>query len=84
MLLFLQILSISVTIEVPITLPPSEYIGKVNDQLMVNISAFVIVTETDSVLVETFHFQSMDLKIMVGDGSGTLLCLGPPFIPAQC
>ena len=52
-------------IEVPITLPPSEYIGKVQDQLMVNISAFVTVKETDSVFVdkETFRFKTPDIHI---------------------
>ena len=52
-------------IEVPITLPPSDYIGKVQDQLMVNISAFVTVKETDSVFVdkETFRFKTPDIHI---------------------
>ena len=54
------------------------YIGKVNDQLMVNISAFVIVKETDYHYVgkETFRFQSTGLKIVVGDGSGTPVKVG--------
>ena len=54
------------------------YIGKVNDQLMVNISAFVIVKETDYHYVgkETFCFQSTGLKIVVGDGGGTPVKVG--------
>ena len=55
------------TLRIPITLPPSEYIGKVQDQLMVNISAFVTVKETDSVFVdkETFRFRSPDITLSV-------------------
>ena len=66
------------TFEVPISLPPSEYIGKVNDQLMVNISAFVTVKETDFNFVgkETFLFRSTGLKIVVGDGSGASMKVG--------
>ena len=50
--------SVSATAEVPITLLPSVYVGKVNNQLMVNISAFVTVKETDYHYVgkETFRF----------------------------
>ena len=45
---------------------------------MVNISAFVIVKETDYHYVgkETFCFQSTGLKIVVGDGSGTPVKVG--------
>ena len=64
--------SYSATAEIPITLPPSEYIGKVQDQLMVNISAFVTVKETDSVFVdkETFRFKTPDIKLSVKDQIG--------------
>ena len=70
--------SLPATAEAPIALPPFEYIGKVNDQLMVNISAFVTVKETDYHYVgkETFPFQLTNLKIVVGDGSGTPVRVG--------
>lgn len=73
-----KILRAGATAEVPITLPPSRYIGRVNDQLLVNISAFVIVKETDFHYVgkETFRFQSTGLQIVVGDGSGTPVKVG--------
>ena len=63
---------LSATVEVPITLPPSEYIGKVQDQLMVNISAFVTVKETDSIFVdkETFRFKTPDIALSVKDQIG--------------
>ena len=65
----LYYINFSGTVEVPITLPPSEYIGKVQDQLMVNISAFVTVKETDSVFVdkETFRFKTPDIALSVKD-----------------
>ena len=62
------------TLRIPITLPASEYIGKVQDQLMVNISAFVTVKETDSVFVdkETFRFKTPDITLSVKDGRSSL------------
>ena len=57
--------NLSATLRVLIFLPPSEYIGKVQDQLMVNISAFVTVKETESVFVdkETFRFKAPNIAL---------------------
>ena len=63
----ISILCLLATVEVPISIPPSEYIGKVQDQLMVNISAFVTVKETESVFMdkETFCFKTPDIVLSV-------------------
>ena len=52
-------------IEIPFSIPPSEYLGKVQDQLLVNISAFVAVKETESYFVdkETFRFKTPNINI---------------------
>ena len=61
--------SLVATVEVPISLSFSEYIGKVQDQLMVNISAFVAVKETDVVFVDkdTFRFQTPTISLTLTD-----------------
>ena len=62
-------ISLVATVEVPISLSVSEYIGKVQDQLMVNISAFVAVKETDAVFVDkdTFRFQTPTISLTLTD-----------------
>ena len=62
-------MSLAATAEVPISLSPVEYIGKVQDQLMVNISAFLSVKETDAVFVDkdTFRFKTPSIALRLMD-----------------
>jgi transglutaminase 1 len=54
-------------VEVPIVLTPNEYVGKVSEQLLVDIIVFASITDTETNLIEkeTFRFRTPDLIMNV-------------------
>ena len=55
--------------KVPIVLTPNEYVGKVSEQLLVDIIVFASITDTETNLIEkeTFRFRTPDLIMNVPD-----------------
>ena len=53
--------------EIPIIVTPNEYVGKVSEQLLVDITVFASITETDTNIIEkeTFRFRTPDLTLDV-------------------
>ena len=62
-------MNISGVVEVPIVLTPNEYVGKVSEQLLVDIIVFASITDTETNLIEkeTFRFRTPDLIMNVPD-----------------